>query len=391
MNSAPPLLPSTAPDLSAQDGLTALERAVRQPLMLGLFLPIQNGGWTPSDAPRGTDWSFDYNARLVVQAEEAGFELAFGLAQWLGADGHGGRTKYRKNTIDPLLMTSGVAALTRNIILISTVHVLYGWHPLQLAKMAATLDHMSHGRWGLNLVTGFRPNEVGMFGLAPIPHDERYAMVAEFTEIMEALWREDTNLTWDGKYWQLKDAYASPKPVNNDRPIMVNASASDVGLAYAAKHSDLIFITSPGGADINAAVETLPPHTKRIKELAAAEGRTVHTIINPHVICRDTEAEVQQIVQAIVDGEDAEAVDTMVGTQKSSDAQSWRGHQRHQRIIGGNVHVFGTPEQVVDQFAKLKAAGCDGLQINFFDYEPDLAYFTRNVLPLMQEAGLRKA
>lgn len=117
----------------------------------------------------------------------------------------------------------------------------------------------------------------------------------------------------------------------------------------------------------------------------------MHTIINPHVICRDTEAEVQQIVQAIVDGEDAEAVDTMVGTQKSSDAQSWRGHQRHQRIIGGNVHVFGTPEQVVDQFAKLKAAGCDGLQINFFDYEPDLAYFTRNVLPLMQEAGFRKA
>ena len=77
MNSAPPLLPSTAPDLSAQDGLTALERAVRQPLMLGLFLPIQNGGWTPSDAPRGTDWSFDYNARLVVQAEEASALLQY--------------------------------------------------------------------------------------------------------------------------------------------------------------------------------------------------------------------------------------------------------------------------------------------------------------------------
>ena len=359
-----------------------------QPLMLGLFLPIQSGGWTPSSTPRGTDWTFEYNARLVIQAEEAGFELAFGLAQWLGAHGHGGVTKYRKQSIDPLLMTSGVVALTRNIILLSTVHVLYGWHPLQLAKMSATLDQMAQGRWGLNLVTGFRPHEVGMFGLDPIAHDERYAMVEEFAEIMERLWREEGNLTFHGKFWQVNEAYVSPKPING-RPIMVNASASDVGLAYAAKHSDLIFITSPGGADISAAVETLPPHTKRIKDLAAAEGREVRTIINPHVICRDTEAEVQQIIKAIVAGEDAEAVDTMVGTQKTSDAQSWRGHKRQQRIIGGNVHVFGTPEQVVEQFAQLKAAGCDGLQINFFDDEPDLTYFKENVLPLMKQAGLR--
>jgi FMNH2-dependent dimethyl sulfone monooxygenase len=254
--------------------------------------------------------------------------------------------------------------------------------------MAATMDHMTGGRWGLNLVTGFRPGEIDMFGLKPIPHDDRYAMAEEFTDIMEALWRSEDNLTWDGKFWSLKDAYVSPKPVRR-RPIMVNASASDVGLAYAAKHSDLIFITSPGGADIDAAVESLPHHTARIKQLAADEGREVRTIINPHVICRDTEAEVQDIVQAILDGEDAEAVDRLMGSQRGGDNESWRGHLRQQRILGGNVHVFGTPEQVVEKFAALKAAGCDGMQINFFDYGPDLAYFTDNVLPLMKQAGLR--
>ena len=60
---------------------TPLAHACRQPLMLGLFLPIQNGGWTPSTAPRGTDWGFDYNAQLTVRAETLGFDLAFGLAQ----------------------------------------------------------------------------------------------------------------------------------------------------------------------------------------------------------------------------------------------------------------------------------------------------------------------
>lgn len=379
---------SRAPDLAARDGLSALERAKRQPLMLGLFLPIQNGGWTISTAPRGTDWSFDYNARLIVQAEEAGFDLAFGLAQWLGSEGHGGATKYRKYTIDPLLATCGVAALTHNIMLISTVHVLYGWHPLHLAKLGATMDHMTNGRWGLNLVTGFRPNEIDMFGLDPIPHDERYVRAAEFTEMLDQLWRSEADVTWTGDYWSLKDAYVSPKPVNG-RPILVNAGSSEAGLDYAATYSDLIFITSPGGAEIGAALETLPAHTARIKALAAERGREVRTVINPHVICRDTEREVEEICQAILDGEDAPAVDSLVGTMQRGDQESWRGHERRQRVIGGNIQIFGTPEQVVEQFAALKDAGCDGLQINFFDFAPDLAYFADKVLPLMRQAGLR--
>ncbi len=383
-----PLVPSRAPDLAARDGLSALERTKRQPLMLGLFLPIQNGGWTPSKASRGTDWTFDYNARLVVRAEEIGFDLVFGLAQWLGADGHGGEIKYRKNSIDPLLMTSGVAALTHNIILISTVHVLYGWHPLHLAKFGATLDHMTGGRWGLNVVTGFRPNEIDMFGLDAIPHGARYRMAAEFTEMMDRLWRDDANVTWEGEYWSLRGAYASPKPVHG-RPILVNAGSSRAGLEYAAKYSDLIFITSPGGAEINTALESLPAHTKQVRDLAAAEGRDVRTVINPHVICRDTEREVKQVCKSILDGEDPLAVDGLVGTMRGGDQTSWWGHERQQRIIGGNVQVFGTPEQVVDQFIKLKAAGCDGMQINFFDFAPDLEYFADRVLPLMKQAGLR--
>ena len=379
---------SRAPDLATRDGLSALERAKRQPLILGLFLPIQNGGWTISSAARNTDWSFDYNAKLIVKAEEAGFDLAFGLAQWLGSEGHGGATKYRKFSIDPLLVTSGVAALTRNIMLISTVHVLYGWHPLHLAKLGATMDHMTGGRWGLNLVTGFRPNEIEMFGLDPIPRDERYVRAAEFTDILDTLWRSEEDISWEGDYWSLKSAYVSPKPVHG-RPILVNAGSSKAGLAYAAKYSDLIFITSPGGAEISAALKTLPAHTAEIKALAAEQGREIRTVINPHVICRDTEREVDQVCKAILVGEDAPAVNSLVGTMRQGDQSSWRGHERQQRIIGGNIQIFGTPEQVVEQFAALKGAGCDGLQINFFDFAPDLAYFAKSVLPLMKQAGLR--
>ena len=137
---------STAPDLSKIDGLRPLERASRNRLMLGLFIPLQQGAWSPSTWKRDTSWTFEYNAECAVRAEELGFDLVFGLAQWLGKGGYGGEMRFRENTSDPLLVTAGLAPLTRNIILISTVHILYGWHPLHLAKLAATLDNMSLGR-----------------------------------------------------------------------------------------------------------------------------------------------------------------------------------------------------------------------------------------------------
>ena len=56
-------------------------RIIRQPLILGLFLPVQSGGWSASLLPRTTDWSFGYNATLTRRAEELGFDLVFGLAQ----------------------------------------------------------------------------------------------------------------------------------------------------------------------------------------------------------------------------------------------------------------------------------------------------------------------
>lgn len=150
-----------------------------------------------------------------------------------------------------------------------------------------------------------------------------------------------------------------------------------------------VFITSPGGANLKAALETLPAHNKKIQGLASAESREVRTVINPHVVCRDTEREVKQIIDAIYEGEDAVAVDTFLGAREKGDQNSWAGHKRHERVLGGNVHVIGTPEQVVEQFMQLSEAGCGGIQVNFFDYEPDLDYFAEHVLPLMKQAGLR--
>src|SRR5215831_20344753 len=107
---------STAPDRSKIDGLRPLERASRHRLILGLFIPLQQGAWSPSTWKRGTSWTFEYNAECAVRAEELGFDLVFGLAQWLGKGGYGGEMRFRENATDPLMVTAGLAPLTRNIL-----------------------------------------------------------------------------------------------------------------------------------------------------------------------------------------------------------------------------------------------------------------------------------
>ena len=78
-----------------------------------------------------------------------------------------------------------------------------------------------------------------------------------------------------------------------------------------------------------------------------------------------------------------------IATFMGGDQSSWRGHSKANWAVGGNVHLVGTPEQIVEWFAKLKRAGCDGMQVNFYDFLPDLNFFGKRVMPLLREAGLR--
>jgi FMNH2-dependent dimethyl sulfone monooxygenase len=242
-----------------------LSRVIRQPLILGLFLPVQSGGWSASLLPRTTDWTFDYNAALTRRAEELGFDLVFGLAQWAGKGGYGGVSKYREDSLDPFIAVTALSTMTERILLISTVHVLFGpWHPLHIAKFGATIDHISGGRWGINVVTGYAPREARMFGGQHIEHDRRYEMAGEFTDILYRLWAETEDLTLHGKFWSTEKAFITPKP-RFGRPVLVNATGSPAGIDYAASYSDLVFITSPAGHQIDAALAALPAHNAVVK------------------------------------------------------------------------------------------------------------------------------
>jgi dimethylsulfone monooxygenase len=366
-----------------------LSRAFRQPLMLGVFLPLQTGGWSQSTLPRGTDWTFDYNVRLTQRAEELGFDVAFGLSQWLPKGGFGGATHYRENFLDPFVSAVALAAATRSILLLGTVHILYGpWHPLHLAKFLATADHISGGRFGANIVTGYAENEPKMFGMTRIDHDRRYDMAEEFVAICQDLWAGEDNLTYDGEFWSLREAYVSPRP-RFGRPILASASGSPAGFGYAARHSDIVFISSPAGEDFDRAIEALPDHVRAVKDAARAQGRDVRVLINPTVVARPTRAEALAYYEAIADHADLESIRNFTGRHSAGDSQSWLEHSARGRAVGGHLHLVGSPADVAGQLARLHEAGIDGVQLTFYDYLPELDYFGQEIVPLLEKAGLR--
>jgi FMNH2-dependent dimethyl sulfone monooxygenase len=365
-----------------------LAQAARQPLMLGVFLNLQDINL--SSHPTSNSWTFDYNAEIVRRSDELGFELAFSRTQWLPKGGYDGEA-----SLDAFVALGAMAAITRRILLISTMHVLYGpLHPLHIAKYGATLDHIAKGRWGINIVTGHRAVEHEMFGWQRIEHDQRYAMTAELFDVLAHLWADDENFSYEGKLspWKLHNAFITPKPAFG-RPILVNATGSPAGIDFAAHYSDLVFITSPGGAHIDSALETLPPHIARIRAAAAAAGRPIKTLINPIIISRDTEAEAQAYARAIVAGKPVAGSQGFSPQVYDSDAHAWRGRQdsSHKQGLGlgGNIEIIGTPEQVVDKLVALHKTGIDGVQLSFYDFAPDLEYFGVRILPLLKQAGLR--
>ncbi|MBN3725132.1 LLM class flavin-dependent oxidoreductase [Burkholderia sp. Ac-20379] len=382
---ATPFVPVRSP---VDDPASPVARMLAQPLALGLFVPIQAGGWSASTLPRGTDWGFDYNAALVRRAEALGFDLAFALSQWLPKGGYGGA--FTGDALDSFMSLAAMTAITERIVLVATSHVLYGpWHPLHFAKFNATLDHISGGRWGINVVTGHRAVEHEMFGWPRIEHDRRYALAAEFLDAVQQLWAQDENFSYAPALssWKLGEAFVTPKP-RHGRPLLVNATGSDAGIEFAARYSDYIFITSPAGSEIETAIATLPAHTARVKAAGRRHGRTVRTLLNPMVICRDTPAEAREYRDAIVAHATQGSFD---GFQ--SDAHAWRNQAGRgdlaRRAVGGNVAIVGSPDEVTDAIVRLHRAGVDGVQLSFYDFAPDLEHFGAQVVPRLRAAGLR--
>src|SRR5438067_806290 len=166
-------------------------------LELGVFLPIGNNGFLMSTTAPQYAPSFEMNKEISVLAENLGFDYVFSMSKWRG---FGGPTRFWDVTLESLTLMTGLAAVTSRIGLIATVQPLL-FPPAVAAKMSATVDDLSNGRLGLNIVAGSFLDEYEQMGLLPPNYAaNRYRYAKEWLHVVKRLWTEDS-VTFDGEWF----------------------------------------------------------------------------------------------------------------------------------------------------------------------------------------------
>lgn len=353
-----------------------------QKMKLGLFAFNCSGGMVMSNAPTTFRVTWDQQVKIAQLADRIGFEAIVPVARWRG---FGGDTNFNGVCFETFTWAAGLAQATERIQVFTTTHVPTV-HPIVAAKAATTIDHISGGRYGINVVMGWFPPEMEMFGNKQKAHDDRYKFGAEWLDFVEELWTKPGQFDFKGEFFDANGVEAYPKPLTGPRPALINAGSSPAGLEFSAKYVDVNLTALDS-------LESMREHSTKIKTRARdGYGRKIQVMTYALVVCRDTEEEAQAAHKQIIEEGDwagARNVMSALGMESESFAAQIEKYQERFIAGWGGINIVGTPEQVVEQFRELSEAGMDGTILGFLDYEKELEHFNEKVMPLLKEAGLR--
>jgi alkanesulfonate monooxygenase SsuD/methylene tetrahydromethanopterin reductase-like flavin-dependent oxidoreductase (luciferase family) len=349
-------------------------------LKLGVFAANVSHGGTATTAEGTLEMTWPNTLAVALAADQAGFEALVPVARWKG---FGGPTNFNGSAFETYTWAAGLAAATRQISLFSTSHVLTT-HPIVAAKQSATIDHISNGRFALNVVCGWFQDEFDMFGLSLRDHDGLYDYAAEWLSIVRRLWTEQQDWSFDGRYFHINGGFSEPKPIQPNVPVM-NAGASPVGARFAAQHADMAF-TGLSAHD----EESGRARVAELRRIAREDfGREVQVWTSCAIVCRPTEREAEEFARYyIVERGDWEAVASI--SRHRYPARPPRTGEPLRSPGWGSYLIVGTPEQVAERMLHLSALGLDGAVLSWVNYQAELDAWAADVLPLLEQAGLRK-
>lgn len=352
----------------------------RHAFKLGLFGTNCSGGIIMSAAGTGFDLDWAGTTAIARQADAMDLDLLVPIARWRG---YGGATNPNGESYETFTWAAGLAAQTERITIVATAHAP-AVHPLVAAKAATTADHISQGRLALNVVMGWFPDELAMFGIEPADHDARYAYGDEWLTIIRRLWTEDEPFDHHGRFLECRQAQAFPKPVAD--PQIINAGSSPAGIDFSARQADFNFLSI-------FTLDTAREHAAQIKTLAREQyGREIRVLTYGTVWCADTEEEAQAQYAAVRDSGDHEAAENfMAGLGLNSESFGDQMAFVRERFVtsGGGYPIVGTPEQVAQELIAISEAGLDGMVFGFLDHTDGLTRLERDVIPLLRDDGLR--
>jgi FMNH2-dependent dimethyl sulfone monooxygenase len=322
-------------------------------------------------------------------ADDAGLEAIVPIARWKGYLDE--KPDHRSNIIlETFTWAAGMAASTKYSAVFATSHAPT-MHPVLVAKETATIDAICGGRFALNIVGGWNRREFDMFGIDLLPHDDRYVYLDEWLQILRRLWTSHEEFDYQSKNFRMKRAISRPQPLQPGGIPIMNAALSPVGMRFSAKYSDIGLISPHGDKP-----EEWREQVAAYKKMARDEfGREIQLWTNCAITQRDTKKEAEDYLRRYSEEFlDLEVMDSLMQTlskENNIPMDSPRlAFMRHRMAVGAGPAIVGDAQSIAEQLAAISNVGIDGLILTWVDYVDGVDRFNRQVLPLLEQMGLRK-
>lgn len=413
------------------------------PMKLGLslrYMGYHMAAWRLPETPADGATQFDYFLQSALKAEDAGFDTIFfadGLAVRGSDDPAGVLCRDMKNVeLEPLTLLSAIASRTKHIGLVATASTSYN-EPYHIARKYASLDHISGGRAGWNVVTSWSQQEAHNFNRDEhLGYDERYERAEEFVNVVSGLWdswdedaflrNKESGVFYDeagrhvldhqGRFFKVRGPLTSARTPQG-RPLIFQAGASETGRQLGARVADVIYSNA-------LTVEDARAYYADMKRRAVAFGRKASDLaIMPGITLyigrtqEEAQAKFDQLQELIdpliglgvlfpffgdLTGQDLDGpvpeplpnatvksmAENLYNFAKKNDL-TLRQLYQHAASANGQRFMIGTPEAIADDMQLwIETGAADGFNICPAAMPSSLDDFTELLLPVLRARGL---